>query len=70
VTLQVHENVVAVALLAKISAIIMVADRVPADDTVQQADKEGVPMLSTEKSSFETVALLSAMGIEGGRRSG
>ena len=70
VTLQVHENVVAVSLLAKVAAVIMVGGREPAADTALKAEAEGIPMLSTEMSTFETVALLSDLGIRGGRRLG
>jgi len=70
VTLQVHENVVAVALLTKIAAVIMVGDREPAANAAENADAEGIPMLSTSMTTFETVALLHDMGIRGGRRVG
>lgn len=70
VTLQVHENVVAVATLTKIAAVILVGDRGPAEDAAEQADAEGIPMLSTDMTAFETVAQLHDLGIIGGRRVG
>jgi len=70
VTLQVHENVVAVALLTKIAAVILVGDREPSADTTEKADTEGIPILSTGMTAFETVAILNDLGIRGGRRVG
>ena len=70
VTLQVHQNVVAVAMLTRIAAVILVGSREPAEDAAESADAEGIPVLSTGMTAFETVALLHDIGIEGGRRVG
>ncbi len=67
VTLQVHENVIAVALLAGIAAVVITGGREPAEGAAQHADTEGLPVLSTERTTFETVAALGGIGIEGGR---
>lgn len=68
VTLQVHENVVAVAVLTKVAAVIIIGGREPAEEASEKADAEGIPMLSTDMTAFETVARLHEMGIKGGRR--
>ena len=70
VTLQVHENVVAVALLTKVSGVILVGGRDPASSTAENADSEGIPILSTGMSTFETVASLHDLGVSGGRQAG
>jgi predicted transcriptional regulator len=70
VTLQVHQNIVAVSTLTGIAGVILVGSRDPAEDAAESADAEGIPVLSTERTAFETVALLHDIGIEGGRRVG
>jgi len=70
ITLQIHQNIVAVASLTRIAAIILVGSREPAEDTTASADAEGIPILSTEMTTFETVAHLHDIGIKGGRRVG
>ena len=70
VTLQVHENVIAVALLTNIAAVIITGNREPAAGTTQQADTEGLPVLFTELTTFETVVALGGIGIEGGGLNG
>ncbi len=67
VTLQVHQNIAAVALLTKIAAVVLVGGRQPAPETVEKADSAGIPILSTTRRTFETVALLSGLGIGSGR---
>jgi len=63
VTLQVHQNVAAVALLTKVAAVVLVGGREPAPETAEKADASGIPILSTTRRTFETVALLSGLGI-------
>lgn len=63
VTMQVHVNIVAVAVLKELAAIILVNGRRPAEDTLQKASAEGVPVLVSRFSAFETVARLSALGV-------
>ena len=70
VTLQIHENVIAVALLVKIAAVVITGNREPAAGAVQQADAEGLPILSTKRTTFETVDALGGIGIEGGQLNG
>lgn len=70
VTLQIHENIIAVAILAKIAAVIITGSREPAAGVTQQADTEGLPILSTEKSTFETVVTLGGIGVDSGQFSG
>ncbi len=65
VTMQVHPNIVAVAVLKDLAAIVLVNGREPAAETLQQAQKEGVPILGTGLSAFELVGRLYGMGIKG-----
>ena len=67
VTLQVHQNVIAVAQLVELAAVILIGDREPDSETVEKADAEGIPLLSTDMTTFETVVRLHETGISGRR---
>lgn len=62
VTLQAHGNIVAVAALLDLAAIIITEDAQPDPNTVQKANEEGVVLLSTTMQSFELVGRLWEMG--------
>ncbi|HOO17789.1 MAG: serine kinase [Phycisphaerae bacterium] len=69
VTVQVHLNVIAVAVHAELAAIIFASDRVP-DDTVQaKAKEEGIALYCSKASAFEVVGRLWEMGVRGPRQS-
>jgi serine kinase of HPr protein (carbohydrate metabolism regulator) len=65
VTLQVHPNIVAVAVLKELAGIIVVNGREPAPETIAQAEKQQVPILVSELSAFELVGRLYGLGIQG-----
>lgn len=65
ITLQIHENIVAVATLKQLSGILLVNRRAPAENTVRKAREEGVPILTSELSAFELAGRLHAMGLRG-----
>ena len=65
VTVQVHQNIVAVGSLTGVSAIVLAGGAKPAPETVLKADEEGIPLLTTTKPSFEVIGLLYLMGIRG-----
>lgn len=54
ITLQTHKNVMAIASLKDLAAVIMVKGLKPDDDTKEQSEKEGIPVLSTKEEAFET----------------
>ncbi|MBW1711717.1 MAG: serine kinase [Deltaproteobacteria bacterium] len=58
ITLQSHVNVVAVATLRELAAIILVGGRKAAPETLQKAEEEGLPILQTETPAFELSARL------------
>lgn len=64
-TLQSHPNIIAVAVLKEIAAIILVNGRIPESETTEKATQEGVPILSTKLTSFEIAGKLYAMGLSG-----
>lgn len=53
ITLQTHKNVMAIASLKELSAIILVKGYKPEEDTVTESESEGIPILSTTKQTFE-----------------
>lgn len=68
ITLQIHVNVVAVASLQELAAIILVNGRQPEEATVKKAKQENIPILLTELSNFEIVGKLYEMGIHGNQK--
>lgn len=54
ITLQAHGNVVAIASLRELSAIILVNGIVPDEAVVEKAREEEIPLLGTTESTFET----------------
>ena len=65
VTLQTHQNVVAVAVMKSLSAIILVNDREPQEDTIQKAEAESMPIMISGLPAFELVGRLYALGLSG-----
>lgn len=70
VTLQIHQNVVAVASMKDLAGIILVGGREPEDDTVQKAEAEGIPIMVSNLPTFELVGLLYGLGVRGIRPEG
>jgi hypothetical protein len=63
VTLQAHLNIVAVAALLEMSAVIITEGAQPEAATIDKANGEGIVLLSTDKQSFEVVGRLWEMGL-------
>jgi predicted transcriptional regulator len=67
VTLQTHQNIVAVASLKEIAGIIIIGGREPEKATLAKAEEEKIPILLTSLPAFEVVGRLYQMGISGER---
>ncbi len=52
-TVQGHQNIVAVAVLRDMAAIIITNGHLPDDETKQKADQEGIPVLLWPNSTFD-----------------
>jgi hypothetical protein len=63
VTLQAHANIIAVAALLELSAIIVTEGAAPEPSVIARANLEGITLLSTEKPSFFIVGKLWELGI-------
>ena len=62
-TVQGHQNVVAIAVLKELAAIVITGGHAPDGETVQKAEKEGIPILQWPGSSFDLAGRISAMGV-------
>ena len=58
ITLQTHQNIIAVGSLKDISAIIIVKGLVPEADTIDKSNIENIPLLSTEMDTFNIAGRL------------
>jgi hypothetical protein len=65
VTIQVHPNIVAVAVLKELAGIVLANGREPAAETVERAKAEGVPILGTAVHTYELAGKLHGLGIKG-----
>ena len=63
VTLQAHLNIVAVAALLEMSAVIITEGAQPEAATINKANEEGITLLATDRQSFEVVGRLWEMGL-------
>ena len=63
ITLQTHANIVAVASLLGISAIVVAENAPVPENTLDKAEEQGMPVLSTSEPVYETVARLVDLGI-------
>lgn len=62
-TIQSHQNIVAVALLKELSAIILANGQRPDDDTIKKAEDEGIPLLISKDSAFDLAGKLYKTGV-------
>jgi len=53
ITLQTHQNTIAVAKLKDLAGIIIVNNREPDEETLAKAKEENVPLLCSEEMAFE-----------------
>jgi predicted transcriptional regulator len=61
-TVQGHLNIVAVAILREMAAVVITGGREPESATVQKAEEEGLPILTSRRSAFELAGRFYAAG--------
>jgi hypothetical protein len=66
VTLQAHINIVAVAALLDLSAVIITEDASPDEAVIEKANQQEVILLSTAHPTFYVVGKLWEMGLRSG----
>ena len=67
ITMQVHPNIIAVAVLKDLAGIVMVQGRKPEKETIEKAQAENIPILVSDLQAFEIAGRLYQMGISGMR---
>ncbi|MCX7779503.1 MAG: DRTGG domain-containing protein [Negativicutes bacterium] len=65
VTMQGHQNIVAVASLLGLAGIILAGGAKPDEETIRKAGREKIALLTTELSTFEISGRLYQLGISG-----
>jgi len=65
ITLQTHQNIVAVAVMKGLAGIILVNGREPEDETMRKAEAETVPIFISSMPTFQLVGKLFELGISG-----
>ena len=63
ITLQCHDNIVAVAALLEMAAVIITEDAQPDPSTVTRANGKNIILLSTPLSNFAVIGKLWEMGL-------
>jgi len=58
ITLQVHQNVMAIASLKDLAAVILVNGLEPQENTMKHSNDENIPVLGTSLSTFEIAGKL------------
>ncbi|GLI50517.1 hypothetical protein TSYNTROOL_06030 [Tepidanaerobacter syntrophicus] len=58
ITIQSHQNIVAVASLLNLAAIIVAENVTVGEDTIKKAEAENIAIYSSEKSIFELCGIL------------
>ncbi len=61
ITLQAHHNIVAVASLKDIAAIIIVRGVQPDEETIKKSNQENIPLLSADEDTFTVAGILYNM---------
>lgn len=65
ITLQRHQNIVAVASMKQLAGIVLVGGREPEEETVEKAEAENLPILVSELPAFELAGRLYTLGVRG-----
>jgi len=63
ITIQSHSNIVAVASLLELSCIIICEGAEVEDETIKKSASEEIPILSSNKSSFELAKGMVNLGL-------
>ena len=65
ITLQIHQNIVAVASMKDLAGIVLVNGREPEQETIEKAEAEDIVIMVTEMPTFELVGRLYGLGVTG-----
>ena len=62
-TVQTHQNIVAVAVLREMAAIVLSGGQEPDQETVEKANEEGIPILMWPDMAFDLAGQVYQAGI-------
>ena len=62
-TVQTHQNIVAVAVLREMAAIVLSGGQEPDQETVEKANDEGIPILMWPDMAFDLAGQVYQAGI-------
>jgi predicted transcriptional regulator len=62
-TVQSHQNIVNVAVLHEMAAIVLTGGRTPDPETIDRANQEGIPLLLWPDSAYNLAGLAFAAGL-------
>jgi len=63
ITLQTHVNIIAVATLKELAAIIIVMNKEIDKDTIEKAEQEKIAILKTDMTAYQVSGKLYELGI-------
>lgn len=67
ITSQVHQNIVAVAVLKELAGIVIVGGKKPQAETINKGETEKITIATTPLTAFELAGKLYALGVSGTR---
>lgn len=67
ITLQIHQNIVAIASMKNLAGIVLVNGREPEPQAVEKAEAENVVIMVSTMTAFELVGRLYRLGVTGAR---
>ena len=62
-TVQTHQNIVNVAVLHEMAAIVLTGDHTPDQETIDRANQEGIPLLLGSHSAYDLAGQAVAAGL-------
>ncbi len=63
ITVQGHQNIVAVAILRDLAAVIIASGNRPDEATCEKAEREGIPLLTFPGTTYDLVGKLFTAGL-------
>ena len=63
ITIQIHQNIIAVASSKELSGIIIANGRKPVEETIKKAKEEEIPLMTSNLLSYEVAGRLYEIGI-------
>ena len=62
-TVQTHQNIVNVAVLHEMAAIVLTGGQTPDQETIDRANEQGVPLLMSSASAYDLAGKAVAAGL-------